>query len=267
MSTISDLIQHPALITHLTGLSNYSWIHFCDGKKELIAKPLLYFEKRLPQFLRIHKTALINPYYVEEYKAPPRNKMAGSVGLWGGITLPVGRRRWSELAGVLAQSPLLETGVTNAGVAKTPSLEPMRLNLFVVMADELKRLLLQQLIDQIGPHWNLNFFSSPGALKQALINADDSAMPALMILDGGKQTSSAFAMLELIKDHPQFRLTPTLITIPPNSPDLMDKGYATGANSVIPQPQGVFDFMAVFEKVLRYWLYMVSAPYRVAVMQ
>ena len=271
MSTISDAIYYPALITHLTGFSNYSWLHFCDGKKELIAKPLRFFEERLPAFLRIHKTALINPYYIQDYKPPLRSKMAGSVHLRGGTVLPVGRRRWGQIAESL---PELSTAAAPAALTDS---EGYLLNLpgeifgespfsgtssqaFVVMGDELRALLLRQLVAEKWPQWTMLFFDTPLALKNALVESAKADLPALVILDGGKETGDILSVLRFIKSNSTFRAVPTLLTAPSGNISLIDKGHLLGANSVVPQPADYYQFMQVFEKVLRYWLYMVSAP-------
>lgn len=267
MSTISDAIHYPALITHLTGLSNYSWLHFCDGKKELIAKPLRFFEEKLPTFVRVHKTALVNPYYIQDYKPPLRSKMAGSIYLRGGTELPVGRRRWSQIVELLphiaSEVPVFpEDDLPSPPVSKPveSAQEAKQDQVFVVMTNELRMLLLRQLVEQKWPRWNLQFFDNALALKTRLSTLAEQELPALILLEGGTDTGDALAVLQFIKRSSALGLIPTLLTVPVGNRDLIDRGHLAGANSVIPQPSEPHDFLQTFEKVFRYWLFMVAAP-------
>ncbi|MCK8490436.1 LytTR family transcriptional regulator [Spirosoma sp. RP8] len=79
------------LIVRIEGRSNYAIVHTKDGKAHLLAKGLSVLEKQLPTFWRVHKSHLINPYYV-----------TGSVGsvrfnallqLTTGVSVPVSRRQ------------------------------------------------------------------------------------------------------------------------------------------------------------------------------
>ncbi len=70
--SINESIHQPALLLYLTGANNYTWLQFQSGKRVLLAKSLTYFTERLPQFVRVHKTALINPAYVTELEPPLR---------------------------------------------------------------------------------------------------------------------------------------------------------------------------------------------------
>ena len=78
-SSISDLIRQPDLLSYLTGANNYTWVQFRSGKRVLLSKSLTYFADQLPNFVRIHKTALINPACVVDLQPPPRPKMAAAV--------------------------------------------------------------------------------------------------------------------------------------------------------------------------------------------
>ena len=111
MQFISQLLEHPSLLAYFSGASNYTWLQFQNGERRLLAKPLVYFEERLPGFIRVHRTALVNPACVVSIQQPPRPKMSGSVRMHDGIELPVSRRRWNDVVQLL-QTTLDETNPT-----------------------------------------------------------------------------------------------------------------------------------------------------------
>ena len=55
-------------IMRVEAKSNYSCLHFSNGKKLVVAKVLRWFENKLPQtqFLRIHRTHLLNANHVKK---------------------------------------------------------------------------------------------------------------------------------------------------------------------------------------------------------
>ncbi|WP_223834031.1 LytTR family DNA-binding domain-containing protein [Spirosoma profusum] len=57
-------------IVRLQGFGNYSWLHRQVHKPLLIAKSLIWFEQLLPDFVRVHKSDLINPGYVQSLANP-----------------------------------------------------------------------------------------------------------------------------------------------------------------------------------------------------
>ena len=63
MQVINPLLSHPVLLAYFSGADNYSWVYFRNGKRQLLAKPLTYFERQLPDFIRIHKIAVVNPAF------------------------------------------------------------------------------------------------------------------------------------------------------------------------------------------------------------
>ncbi len=64
-----QLLQFGATITHLAGKGNYTYIYFLDAPRQLSAKNLACFAVDLPQFVRIHKSYLINPDHVAGYQS------------------------------------------------------------------------------------------------------------------------------------------------------------------------------------------------------
>jgi len=87
-------IVDTASIIYIEADSNYSIFHLKDGGKLVISKPLKEFEDILDasDFVRIHKSVLINLQYVNSYS----NKHGFEVILKNKVALPVSRRRSSE---------------------------------------------------------------------------------------------------------------------------------------------------------------------------
>lgn len=95
-------------IVRLQGDGNYTWIHLVDGKKYLIAVTLKRWTERLPDFLRLNKTDLVNPVWVLSYVNPikPAPDLTGSktasgtvhyqVRLSNGHRLDWSRRRFRQ---------------------------------------------------------------------------------------------------------------------------------------------------------------------------
>ncbi|MGA0560712.1 response regulator transcription factor [Larkinella sp. VNQ87] len=271
---IQKAIQYPALIKYLKGFSNYSWLHYCDGRKLLVAKSLCYFEKKLPDFFRVHKTALVNPHYIQDFQAPPGHKMSGSIRLKDGEVLPVSRRRWNQIVDPLTmlllapsagyQSDRLSETVgsleilTAKEALKTAKHQPAR-QIWVAMADEIKVTLLRQLMRERWPNWHLQLFDTGSGIQKALPDVDDTEMPAMIILDGSQ--ANGLVTLRSVKRSSRFRLIPTVLLSSAGNHDLAELGYESGANSVIVQPTEPSRFIQVLEKTFRYWLTMASAPY------
>ena len=59
--------QHRQLISRLEGNGNYTIVHVQgDQKPLLVSQTLKRFESYLPHFIRINKSALVNPTYVDQ---------------------------------------------------------------------------------------------------------------------------------------------------------------------------------------------------------
>ncbi|RYF69707.1 MAG: LytTR family transcriptional regulator [Cytophagaceae bacterium] len=85
-------IENDAFISHFEGCNNYTLV-FAEGLNQplLTSKPLLYFELQLPHFIRISKSRLVNPSYVNSVSRTTR--LAVTITLRGGARLAVSRRR------------------------------------------------------------------------------------------------------------------------------------------------------------------------------
>lgn len=83
-------------IKYLVGSTNYCFIHLVNQPPILIPYHLKEMQRRLPDFVRIHKGYLINPLFL------PTNLrlryQTKAVLLTTGDALPIARRRVTELA-------------------------------------------------------------------------------------------------------------------------------------------------------------------------
>ena len=50
----------------LKGDGNYTWLYFQNGTFTIVAQPLHWFEHHL-NFVRVHRSAIVNPSYVREF--------------------------------------------------------------------------------------------------------------------------------------------------------------------------------------------------------
>ncbi|MBC7417635.1 MAG: response regulator transcription factor [Pedobacter sp.] len=81
-------------IVYIEADSNYSVVHLNNEDKITVSKVLREFEELLPsaQFLRVHKSTLVNLDYLVEYN----NKNGLQILLTNGVSLIVSRRRATE---------------------------------------------------------------------------------------------------------------------------------------------------------------------------
>jgi two-component system LytT family response regulator len=84
-------------ITHLEGEGNYTYIHTRQGKKHLVSKTLkVVMEILQADFIRIHKSFIINPVHVAAQLEPDRLLLSC------GRKVPIARRRMREIQELLA---------------------------------------------------------------------------------------------------------------------------------------------------------------------
>ena len=94
---ISDGLRFEAVdaIIYLEAAGNYTFLYFKDGERLLVCRTLQDMQDRLAapnQFLRIHRSFLINAAYLQRYV---RGK-GGYVILEGGVNLTVSSSRRQE---------------------------------------------------------------------------------------------------------------------------------------------------------------------------
>ena len=106
MSSLKLTLQSPEQIAYFLGANNYCWLYFRNGEKKLLAKPLRYIETQLPDFVRVHRTVLLNPTYIRRLRQLPYTKGAGEVHLLSGEVFAVSRRRWPLLTQRLPTLPI-----------------------------------------------------------------------------------------------------------------------------------------------------------------
>ena len=72
--------------------ASYSYLHYINfDKSELIAATLKYFERLLPDFIRVSKHVLVNPAVVDQIVVERSRK--ASIILTNGRSFPIPRRR------------------------------------------------------------------------------------------------------------------------------------------------------------------------------
>jgi len=258
---ISQLLEHPSLLAYFSGANNYTWLQFRSGERRLLAKPLVFFEERLPDFIRIHKTALVNPACVASVHQPPRPKMAGAVRLHDGTKLPVSRRRWQEVVQLL-QSDYTLADTTEVSLPEGPSeenqLEPYNTPLLPVQAimtgDTL--LLTQQCISELGMPYTLQHTKRGAELASALLLSPPEEWPVLILIDARTNKADSILTLQTLKTHPRLRVIPVIWLVAPG--DNMMQAYLLDANSVVSVPEEPTSFVRVLKQLFHYWLTIVQ---------
>jgi two-component system, LytTR family, response regulator len=91
-------------IIRVQSVGSYSKLFFADGTNLLVAKVLLYFETLLPphQFIRIHRTHLVNKYYMQTILLLESPKLL----LQNGELVSISRRKRKSVLSML-QNPVI----------------------------------------------------------------------------------------------------------------------------------------------------------------
>lgn len=267
MSVIKPALQYPELITHLSGANNYCWLHFRNGEKKLLAKPISYLECELPGFIRAHKTVLINPEYVKSLHQPPRQKMAGEIQLNNGLSFPVSRRRWNQVVDALAYriSPISSKGITEQPssdvppkVANPDTAIPEK-SILLVTDDEASALLVGQMIEKKWSSYRFHSTNQANHLPDLFTGVSEEEYPALLILDARTTTLERLHTLQKLKQHPQLCRLPIILLVSP-ADSLVTDGYRRQANSVISLQDGYITFAQTIERVCQFWLLTAALP-------
>ena len=244
MGLITNALQHPVLISHLSGANNYSFVHFRTGEQLLVSKSLRFLEHQLPSFIRIHKTLLVNPTCVVTLQSHASTKNSGAVILEDGTVLPVSRRQWPGLIHSV-----------ESGHSTLP--EPER-SIAFVSSDVTKGLLLRQLISDHWPQTLVHVLENSTLLPQLLTLAE-AERPVLLLIDLRQATPGRLALLRELKENPRLRRLPVIVVVAPGA-DASRSGYALQANSVVATPPDNSQFVKIMNQVCRYWLTMASLP-------
>ena len=254
MQLARRLLENPTLFAYLLGANNYTWIQFQNGEKHLIAKPLTYFEEQLPAFIRVHKTALVNPACVVGVTPPPRPKMAGSLQMSDGATLPVSRRRWPQVSEFLAAQT---NSVASTVPVEQPSPKQSDPHLIAVMSGD-ALLLTQQCLERLSVPCRLQALEQGGELATALLFDAPRQWPALVLLDARVSRADRLRALHSLKGHPHLRSIPVVWLASPTDDPL--RLYEQRANSVIMAPTELAAFRQTIDQLFQYWLQMVHLP-------
>ncbi|CCH51988.1 response regulator receiver protein [Fibrisoma limi BUZ 3] len=261
MSTVRKILQHPFLINYLSGANNYSWVYYRNGEKELAAKSLNFFEVNLPTFIRVHKTALVNPQCVESAQAPPRPKMAGSVQLTDGTTLPVSRRRWNQVIDVL-QTSLVEADLVPAGddedFNSTQQDDYATERSVVVISDDMPNMqLLQQLLDEKWGQYNLHVLDQGSILPEMLEFTAEDELPVLILIDARTSKMDRVRTLRRLKENSRLAAIPVVMLVLPASQEV-EQAYTLHANSVVSVTNDNSRLVQTLERLCDYWFSTVA---------
>ena len=238
MGLITKALQHPVLISYLSGANNYSFVHFRSGEQLMISKSLRFLEKLLPDFIRIHKSTLLNPICIKKLQNQPHSKTSGAVVLEDGTLLSVSRRQWP----ILARSVWTDDQIT---------VKPER-SIILLSGDINKSLLLRQLINDYWPLTLLHVIDNGAILPQLLLAEYDR--PELLIIDLRQSTSIRLALLRELRETPKLSQLPVILLVAPDTSGGTRSEYALQANSVVVIPDDMSQFVRVMEQVCRSWL-------------
>lgn len=88
-------MQNDALVIRLAGSNNYTFV-FLEGNSQplLTSKPLKYFELQLPHFIRVSKSSLVNPAYIDKVSRSTARSL--TLHLKDGTPITVSRRRSAD---------------------------------------------------------------------------------------------------------------------------------------------------------------------------
>lgn len=85
-------------LTYLTGDGSYTWMHYQNGKKNIHTRTIKYYQSSLPDFIRIHRSTLINPLHIKRLVLPVNKGDLGIVILHDDTELGISRRRWASVS-------------------------------------------------------------------------------------------------------------------------------------------------------------------------
>ncbi|SOD79369.1 LytTR family DNA-binding domain-containing protein [Spirosoma fluviale] len=269
MSIINPALERPELIAYFLGANNYSWLHFRNGEKKLLSKPISYLEGRLPGFIRVHKTALVNPDYVKSLQRPLRQKMAGKIQLQSGETFPVSRRRWNQVVQSLGDhlAPIGNEEGLRASVhldeahpmGESGSLSYQATSLFLVTNDEQNAFLARQIIGKNWPEYRVETLAKSIHLPELLDELPESELPALVFLDARSDALERLHTLQRLKNNQRLCRVPVVLLALPTDKSVIE-GYERQANSVVTMKEGDMSFSQVIDRICQFWLKVAELP-------
>ncbi|MVM28692.1 LytTR family transcriptional regulator [Spirosoma sp. HMF4905] len=267
MSVIKPALQQPELIAYFSGANNYCWLYFRNGEKKLLAKPISYLESQLPDFIRVHKTILINPAYIKSLDEPPHKKMAGKVHLDSGEVFPVSRRRWLQVVESLQNRSAGGSRVEKVNSSPEPYELPLTAqaydsagtSLFLITNDKEKAAQAELLIRDKWPTYPIHIGQNSAPLIELLKQLPEHEYPLLILLDARTQTAERLNTLQRLKEDSELSRIPVVLLVLPTE-QLVINGYQRQANSVVSMPIGSPLFGHTIERICQFWLHIVSLP-------
>ena len=270
MSVIKPALQHPEQISYFAGANNYCWLHFRNGEKKLLAKPISYLESKLPDIIRVHKTVLVNSIYIKSLHQPPRKKMAGEVHLDSGEVFPVSRRRWLQVVEALQNrdkvlTPAEVTRLANEPVAPSEkgNNESTALSVLLVTDDREKAQRVEQMIKAKWAAHGVMTMTQSALLVDLLTQSPEQEHPTLIVLDARTATLERLHTLRRLKEDLHLNQIPIVLLVLPTDQLVID-GYQHQANTVISMPKDYQLFEQTIERILHFWLRTVTLPGAVA---
>lgn len=267
MSVIKPALQHPELIAYFSGANNYCWLYFRNGEKKLLAKPISFLERKLPGFIRVHKTILVNPACVESLHRPPRQKMAGEIRLNSGEIFPVSRRRWQEVAESLPDR-LMSVSLDETAIDKTVLIPPAQVtrqaepdgrSIFLITEDDQNALLTKHIIGSKWPAYQVHTAKQSSHLPELLRHLPSQKYPILLLLDARTSMLERLHTLQRLKENAQLCGIPVILFVAPIDQSIIE-GYKHQANSVISIPDRYTPLAQIVERVCQFWLRTVALP-------
>lgn len=266
MSIIKPALERPELISYFSGANNYSWLHFRNGEKKLLAKPISYLANKLPDFVRAHKTVLINPAYVKSLHQPLRQKMAGEIRLDSGEVFPVSRRRWTQVADSLhgclvpaGPGSVTNNAVDSVSVPVVPQYDRAMRYVLLVTDDEPIALFARQLIEERWPAYQLHTTQQSSYLADVFRPLSTRKNPAFILMDARTKTRERLQTLQHLKEDPKLSRIP-LILLVSNTDQSVTEAYERKANSVISLSDNQVALAQVIERICQFWLKTVTLP-------
>jgi len=122
MKTI-QLIGHPdpvpiSSIVWLEGEASYTRVHYQNGTYAIVTQPLQWFEQHL-DLVRVHRSAIINPIYVQEFTQ--KRGRSGWIRLPGDLIIPVSRTRLELVAARITQ---FKSNILFPGESQNSQIDP-----------------------------------------------------------------------------------------------------------------------------------------------
>jgi CheY-like chemotaxis protein len=85
-------------------------------------------------------------------------------------------------------------------------------------------------------------------------------LPCLVLLDLSLPEESGFAVLEWVRNHPNFKKLPVVVLTGSRDDRDLNRAYALGANSYLVKPFDIAEFRALVKSINAYWVLLAQTP-------